>query len=120
MAQAALRAGAAVTVYRTFKRGYLNTESECVQQGVTCIPMVAASSGGWGPEGLKALRQLAKTVAGGAGGDFDASMGQLLQCLCVIIRSARARAVLRRASHSQESMAAAIDYAAVALAASIA
>ena len=75
------------------ERGYLNTEAECAQQGVALIPMVAEASGCWGPDGLKTLRQLAKTAAGRPGGDSDVFMGQLMQSLCVIIRSAKAVAL---------------------------
>ena len=46
-------------------------------------------------------------------------MGELLQSHCVNIRSAKGRAVLRRASHAQEPMVG-IDSAATAIAASIA
>ena len=81
--------------------------------------MVAESSGDWGPEGLKTLRQLAKTAAANSGTDGDATMGQLLQRLCVVIRSAKARAVLWRAGQSQDPAASAVDSAAAALSASI-
>jgi hypothetical protein len=81
--------------------------------------MVAESSGGWGPEGLKTLRQLAKTAAANSGCDGDATMGQLLQRLCVVIRSAKARAVLRRAGQSHDLAASAVESAAAALSASI-
>ena len=119
MPQAAENAGAAARAYETFKRTHLNTETECGQQGVTFVPMVAESSGGWGPEGLQTLRQLAKGTAWRAGSDASASMGQLLQRLCVCTRSAKARAVLRRAGHSQEPMmASAIESAQAALLAS--
>jgi hypothetical protein len=119
MAEAALQAGAAASAYETFKRAHLNTEAECSQQGVFFIPMVAESSGGWGPEGLKTLRQLAKTVAGQTCGDADTSMGHLLQSLSVVIRSAKARAVLRRAGHHGDPLASAVESAAAALMASV-
>ena len=103
MIQAAERAGAAATAYETHKRSYLNTDVECPQQWVTFIPMVAVSLGSWGPEGLKTLRQLAKTAAANSGCDGDATMGQLLQRLCVAIRSVKARAVLRLARERIDS-----------------
>ena len=118
LAEATLRAGAAATAYEAYKRSHLNTGAECAQQGVTLIPMVAESSGGWGPEGLKTLRQLAKTVAGRTRGDADSSMGQLLRSLSVIIRSANARAVLRRAGQPQDPGYSAVEAAAAALTAS--
>ena len=79
MIQAAERASAAASAYEAHKWSCLNTDVECTQQGVTFIPMVAESSGGWAPEGLKTLRQLAKTAAANPGGNDDATMGQLLQ-----------------------------------------
>jgi hypothetical protein len=118
MIQAAEHAGAAATAYETHKRNHLNTDVECTRQGVTFIPMVAESSGGWGPEGLKTLRQLAKTAAANSGRSDDVTMGQLLQRLCVVIRSAKARAILRRAGHSQDLAASAVESAAAALTAS--
>ena len=81
--------------------------------------MVAESSGGWGPEGLKTLRQFAKTTAAGTHRDADLSMGQILQSLSVIIRSAKARAVLRRAGHPQDAHVPAYESAEAALAASV-
>ena len=79
--QASSTPGSAAEAYEAFKRSHLNTDQECAQQGVTFIPMVAECSGGWGPEGLKTLRQIAKSVADKRSGDADASMGQLLQSL---------------------------------------
>ena len=117
MAQAALKAGAAACAYEAYKRSHLNTDLECAQQGVTFIPMVAECSGGWGPERLKTLRQIAKSVASKRDGDIDMSMGHLLQGLCVTIRSAKARAVLRRAGRPQDLLATAVESAATALAA---
>ena len=117
MGQAAERAGAAASAYEGHKRRHLNTSAECNQQGVTFIPMVAESSGGWGPEGLKTLRQLAKAAASKSGVDEDVSMGRLLQRLCVAIRSAKARAVLRRAGSRQDNAASAVESAAAVLSA---
>ena len=79
--------------------------------------MVAESSGGWGPEGLKVLRQLAKVAAGQTSDDSGLALGCLLQSLCIIIRSAKARAVLRRAGTPQEPLEPPTDAAASALAA---
>ena len=101
--------------YEAHKRSYLDTEAECTQQGVTFIPMVAESSGGWGPDALKTLRQLAKTSSSRARTDEDTTMGHLLQSLCVTIRSAKARAVLRRAGNQPDAAATAIEAAEAAL-----
>ena len=115
MAQAAEGPGVAALAYEAYKRSHLNTEAECAQQGVTFLPMVAEASGGWGPTGLKVLRQLAKSAAAKTGGDDDLSMGNLLQSLCVTIRRAKARAVLRRAGHPQGVQATEVESAAAVL-----
>jgi hypothetical protein len=119
MIQAAERAVAAATAYETHKRSHLNTDVECTRQGVAFIPMVAESSGGWGPQGFETLRQLAKIAAANSGRDGDATMGQLLQRLCVLIWSAKARAVLRRAGHPDDLAVSAVESAAAAMTASI-
>ena len=67
MAQAAGAAGVAASLYEAHKRAYLNTEAECAEQGVTFVPLVAETTGGWGPEGLKTLRLLAKATSDKAG-----------------------------------------------------
>ena len=115
VALAAGSAGAAASLYEAYKRSYLETETECAQQGVNFFPMVAESSGGWGPEGLKHLRQLAKVAARQTGTDGGDVMGQLLQALCVVIRSAKARAVLRRAGTPQNPSVHATEAALTAL-----
>ena len=73
--------------------------------------MVAETSGGWGVDGLKVLRRLAKASAAKTGGDDSAAVGQLLQRLCVAIRRAKARAVLRRAGHHLEPAVSAVEEA---------
>ena len=81
-------------------------------------PMVAESSGEWGPKALKHLRQLAKVVARHTGTNGGDVMGQWFQFLCIVIRSAKARAVLRRASAPQNPLVHATEAALVVLAAS--
>ena len=58
--------------------------------------MVSETSGAWGPQGLKTLTALAHAKALHTGGDAGLILGELLQTLCVVIRRASARAVLRR------------------------
>ena len=115
VALAAETTGAAASLYESYKRSHLNTETECAQQGVSFIPMVAESSGGWGSEGMKHLRQLAKVAARHTGAEAGDVMGQWLQSLCVVIRSAKARAVLRRASVPQNPLVHAAEAALTAL-----
>ena len=117
MVEAAERAGAAASTYEAHKRSHLNTDVGCTPQGVIFIPMVVESSGGRGPEGLKTLRQLAKIAAANSGGNDDATMRQLLQRRCVVICSAKTRAILRRPGYSQDLAASAVESAAAALSA---
>eukprot|EP00973_Karenia_brevis_P057802 8044053-Karenia_brevis.AAC.1 len=58
--------------------------------------MVAETSGAWGPQAMSTFRALAKKKATLAGSDAGLALGAMLQELCVLIRSAGARAVLRR------------------------
>ena len=121
LSEASLVAGAAAEHYEAHKRSYLNTGAECTQQGVAFIPMVAESSGGWGSVGLRALRKLAKAGSQRAARDDEAVLGPLLERLCVVIRSAKARAVLRRGgSGIDDPSARSFDAVRTALAASAA
>ena len=82
--------------------------------------MVAETSGGWGSNSLAVLQKMAKRMSGRAGASTDgrAVFPQLLERLCVTIRAAKARAVLRRAGgFAPDAGAMAVDLAAVALAA---
>ena len=105
MGQAARETGAAAAAYEQWKRDFLNTDIECTQQGVCFVPVVAESTGGWGAEGVKTLRQLAKAAGGRSGRAPQGAFTELLQSLCVIIRGAKARAVLKRAGHVPCSLA---------------
>ena len=60
LANAARTAGAAATQYEETKRTFLNTATVCTSQGNKFLPLVAETSGGWGPAGLKTLSKLAK------------------------------------------------------------
>ena len=116
LAQSAERAGAAASAYEAFKRRRLNTAEECAQQGVEFIPLVAESSCGWGFHSLNTIWRIAKSAAEKNAGDADLTLGQFLQSLCITIRSAKARAVLRRAGHAHDLLTSAVESAAVALA----
>jgi hypothetical protein len=115
LSQASQTSGAAATLYETHKRAHLNTEVECAQQGVIFIPLVAETSGGWGPTGFATLRKLAKVAGQRLGKDEEASLSQLLERLSVAIRSAQARAVLRRAGGSDVLAEDPLETAATAL-----
>ena len=105
-------AGAAAKMYETHKRTFKDTEDVCSQQGMTFLPMVAESSGGWGPGGLKVLKTLAKKAAARDGLPASVHMGHYLEGLSVAIRRAAARAILRRTTTGVGSLPAAAATAA--------
>ena len=121
MRQAASAAGAAARSYEDHKRSHLQTEEECRQQGILFIPLVAESSGGWGPSAVSTFSKWAKlaTKRGGASSSPKAVLPQFLERLCVSIRAAKARAVIRRAHTSDDvsvpPVAQALDAAAAVL-----
>ena len=67
------------------------------------MPVVAESTGAWEPEASKLLLQLSPSTAAQAGEDAAALHADLLQELSVVIRSHRARAVLRRRTELADS-----------------
>ena len=117
LTQAVLASGAAAVQYEQRKRNFLDTETQCSQQGVLFIPMVAESSGGWGPSGRSTLRKLAKAAGQRCARDEETSLSQILERLSVAVRAAKARAVLRRAGGVDDLAGDPIDAAATALAA---
>ena len=58
--------------------------------------MVFEPSGAWAPESLHTLKEIAKFSALRAGTEESVAVGALLQRLSVVIRTAGARAVIRR------------------------
>ena len=91
--------GAAAADYEIRKRTFLNTEEECRQQGILFVPLVAESSGGWGASAFSVFKRMAKLAAhrGGLSSPARAALPLFLERLSVSIRSAKARAALRRA-----------------------
>jgi hypothetical protein len=87
---------AAVADYERTKREHLQTATACRAQGLLFIPVVAEPSGGWGPSGLAALKHIAKVSEGSGARAPGTALREFLQQLCVAIRRADARAVLRR------------------------
>ena len=96
VASAARTAGAAASQYEDVKRNYLGMAGSCLAQGITFVPMVAETSGGWGPTGLKTISKLAKRITLTSEQSASTVFSQLLETLCVVIRRANARAVLKR------------------------
>ena len=66
--EAATQAGSAARRYEEHKQCHMQTEEECRQQGIIFIPLVAESSGGWGPSAVSTFSKWAKlaTKRGGA------------------------------------------------------
>ena len=60
------------------------------------IPLIAETTGAWEPEAAKVLTHISRAVATREGADPATLHGELLQELCVVARSFRARAVLHR------------------------
>ena len=117
LGQAASQVGSAARSYEDHKRSHLHTEEECRQQGILFIPLVAETSGGWGPSALSTFSKWAKlaTKRNGAASSPKAVLPQFLERLCVCIRAAKARAVLRRGDAAADQAASAQDVAALAL-----
>ena len=113
-----MEAGAAAVEYEGRKRQFLNTEEECRQQGILFVPLVAESSGGWGPTALSTFRKIAKRAAGRGGfaAADKAVLPQFLERACIAIRSAKARAVLRRSGASLSAGSSVFEAARAALA----
>ena len=65
-------------------------------QGIKFVPMIAERSGGWAPGAIKVLKTIAKAAAAPTGLDAGVLKRQYLEGLCVCIRKANARAILRR------------------------
>ena len=80
----------AAEAYGAYKRRHLDTADACAAQHVTFLPMVIETTGAWAPEAAQALAHISRTAGGGAGGT------PLLQETCVLVRSWRGRAALRR------------------------
>ena len=95
-AVASTRVGAAAEAYELYKRSYLGTDNDCRAQGIAFIPMIAETSGGWGPAAMCTIKRIAKAAAIRADLDPGKVLAAHLASLCTVIRRANARAVLRR------------------------
>ena len=118
LAQAALTVGHAATVYEIHKRRHLRTEDKCRQQGILFVPLVAEASGGWGSSAIQTFSKMARMAArrGVPTNGPKAIMPLFLERLSIAIRSARARAVLRRCGSLSELASQALEAAAAVLA----
>ncbi len=96
--RAAKTALAAASEYCDAKRNHENTKAQCEAAGITFLPMVAETTGAWAPESLLVWKQLAKAAAVRQGREAAAVQQEMIQSLAVTIRTANARAYLRRSA----------------------
>eukprot|EP00662_Eupelagonemidae_sp_cell21_P058166 gene58166-biopygen117091 len=89
---------AATTTYARYKRGYLDTASHCLEEGIDFIPMIMEAHGGsWGEDARNLFHELSKSAARLTGDSPPEKLEQYLQSISVTLHRANARAVLRRA-----------------------
>ena len=116
LGEAARKALAAATAYADVKRQHLNTAETCRGQGVRFVPLVVEATGAWEPEAAQVLSHISRAVAAREGADASLLHAELLQDLCVVVRSFRARAALcRRAEAAEASTPAGASLAAATL-----
>ena len=89
---------AAAAAYSEHKRKHLDTEAVCRAQNVHFLSLVVETTGAWAPEAAKALSRIGRASAFHG---FGAGSTTLLQEACVVVRSWRARAALRRRAELQ-------------------
>ena len=93
---ASRESGAAAVAYEAGKRSYQNTSQQLEAQGFLFVPMVAESTGGWGPTAHSTLKRLANVSARRSGSAAALVLRQYFEQLSIAIRAANARATLRR------------------------
>ena len=89
-------AAAAAVAYTEVKRQHLNTAADCASSGIHFLPLVVGTTGAWAPEAQKALNQIARSVALRRGEEASSTQARFFQEACVLVRTFRARAALRR------------------------
>ena len=98
LAQAGQSALAAATAYSRNKEQHLGTAAACTAQGVRFHPLVVEATGAWSREAATILTLISRAVAAREGEPASLVQARFLQELSVVVRSHRARAVLRRRS----------------------
>ncbi|CAK9052503.1 Uncharacterized protein SCF082_LOCUS28710, partial [Durusdinium trenchii] len=96
LSEAGSVATAAAAAYAQTKAAHLGAAAECARQGITFRPLVLETTGAWEAEAASLLRRISGAVALRTGQDVSQLHSRLLQEMCVIARTHRARAVLRR------------------------
>ena len=105
VAVAATHTLTAAKAYSSHKRNYLDTANQCQRNGVEFVPIVAESTGAWSDEARAALRFICQARSRWSGRPEDALFQELVQRLCVAIRSSNARATLRRVGELGDRLA---------------
>ena len=95
LSEAGAVATAAAAAYAQTKAAHLGAAAECARQGIF-RPLVLETTGAWEAEAASLLRRISGAVALRTGQDVSQLHSRLLQEMCVIARTHRARAVLRR------------------------
>ena len=97
LTQSASAGDHAARTYEDRKRQHQRTESQCREQGLQFVPLVAEGcGGGWGPAAMKTWRSLGGLVASRAGEAATTATSHLLQALSVALQRENARAAVRR------------------------
>ena len=96
LAGAAERSLDAASSYEQRKRDDRETARKCEALGISLVPMVAESFGGWGGEAQKAFKIIAQASASRTGHSASIVTAQLYEGLSIKIMRAGARALLAR------------------------
>ena len=97
---AAERPLAAARAYEERKFADRQTAQRCLNHGVRLVPMVAESTGGWGPEAQKAFKVIARSISSATGLPHGLAVAQMYESLSVKLMRAVARSTLARTSRA--------------------
>ena len=95
---------AAATAYEAHKRADRKTAERCAAHGITLMPIVAESLGGWGPCAQKAFNVIARASAARSGASVGVATSRLYEGLSTKIMRANARSLLARAGRSDAAV----------------
>ncbi len=98
LAESAQHPLAAARSYEAHKMEDRRTAQQCAAAGLTLVPMVAETLGGWGPAAQNFFRNLAKAAADRQGIDASIASCQIYESMGIRLQRANARAVLSRTS----------------------
>jgi arginine/lysine/ornithine decarboxylase len=89
---------AAARSYEAHKMEDRQTAQLCAAAGLTLVPMIAETLGGWGPAAQHFFRRLSRATAERQGLDPSIASSQLYESMGIKLQRANARAVLSRTS----------------------